>query len=64
MCPHGQHRIRRHQHRHGSFPERGWIQFLLLRVLYERPMHGYQLIGELEGRGFVVQGRFRTGSMH
>ncbi len=27
-------------------------------------MHGYQLIRELEGRGFVVQGRFRTGSIY
>ena len=64
MCPRGQHRTRRHPRRHGSFPERGWIQFLVLRLLYERPMHGYQLIGELEGRGFVVQGRFRTGSIY
>lgn len=56
--------MRWHQHGHGSFPERGWVQFLVLRLLYERPMHGYQLIGELEGRGFVVQGRFRTGSIY
>jgi DNA-binding PadR family transcriptional regulator len=56
--------MRRHQHRHVSFPERGWIQFLVLRLLYERPMHGYQLIGELESRGFVVPGRFKTGSIY
>jgi DNA-binding PadR family transcriptional regulator len=55
----------RHRHRtHGAFPERGWIQFLVLRVLYERPMHGYQLIEELEGRGFVRPGRFKTGSLY
>jgi len=32
---------------HG-YPERGWIQFLLLRILYEKPMHGYQLLEEIE----------------
>jgi DNA-binding PadR family transcriptional regulator len=32
------------------YPERGWIQFLLLRILYENPMHGYQLLEELERR--------------
>lgn len=26
----------------------GWIQFLVLRVLYEKPMHGYQLIEEIK----------------
>jgi DNA-binding PadR family transcriptional regulator len=56
--------MRRHPRRHGSFPERGWIQFLVLRLLYERPKHGYQLIGELESRGYVAPGRFKTGSIY
>ena len=56
--------MRRHPHRHGSFPERGWVQFLVLRILYERPTHGYQLIEELEDRGYVVKGRFKTGSIY
>ncbi len=66
MCPRDKpRRGMRHRHRiHGAFPERGWIQFLVLRVLYERPMHGYQLIEELEGRGFVRPGRFKTGSLY
>jgi DNA-binding PadR family transcriptional regulator len=33
-----------------GFPERGWIKFLILRVLYEEPMHGYQLLEEIEKR--------------
>lgn len=33
-----------------DYPERGWIQFLLLRILYEKPMHGYQLLEEIEQR--------------
>jgi len=57
--------MRRHHHpRHGAFPERGWIQFLVLRLLFERPMHGYQLIEELEKQGFVRPGRFKTGSIY
>ncbi len=32
------------------YPERGWIQFLLMRILYEKPMHGYQLLEEIEYR--------------
>jgi len=33
-----------------EYPERGWIQFLIMRVLYEKPMHGYQLLEEIEER--------------
>ncbi|MEM3459226.1 MAG: PadR family transcriptional regulator [Candidatus Bathyarchaeia archaeon] len=33
-----------------DYPERGWIQFLMLRILYEKPMHGYQLLEEIEER--------------
>ena len=33
-----------------DYPERGWIQFLLLRILYEKPMHGYHLLEEIEQR--------------
>ena len=59
------HLRRRHPPmRHRAFPERGWIQFLLLRLLYEEPMHGYQLIEELGGRGYTRPGRFQTGSIY
>ena len=57
-------RTRRRPPHHRSLPERGWIQFLLLRVLHERPMHGYQLIESMEARGYVQSGRFETGSIY
>ena len=58
------HRTRR-RHRHPrTLPERGWIQFLLLRLLHETPMHGYQLIESMEVRGYVRSGRFETGSIY
>ena len=60
--PQKHHRTRRRHPR--NLPERGWIQFLLLRVLHERPMHGYQLIESMEARGYVQSGRFETGSVY
>jgi len=57
-------RTRRRRPHHRSLPERGWIQFLLLRVLHERSMHGYQLIESMETRGYVQSGRFETGSIY
>ncbi len=36
----------------------------MLRLLHEEPMHGYQLIEELEGRGYTQPGRFKTGSVY
>ena len=56
--------MRRHHSRHGTFPERGWVQFLVLRLLFEQPMHGYQLAEELQVRGYVKEGRFKTGSLY
>ena len=53
----------RRNHRH-RYPERGWIQFLILRVLYEKPMHGYQLMEELEERGFVLPRRLESGAVY
>jgi len=55
---------RRHPPIRRSLPERGWVQMLVLRVVHEAPMHGYQLIDELEGRGYVKSGRFETGSIY
>ena len=59
---------RRRHHRnsrgHRALPERGWVQLLSLRILHEGPTHGYQLINEMETRGFVESGRFETGSIY
>jgi len=54
---------RRRRH-HGPHPERGWVQFLLLMLLNEEPKHGYQLAEELQTRGYVREGRFKTGSLY
>ncbi len=46
-----------------EYPERGWIQFLIMRVLYEKPMHGYQLLGEIEERSSGCH-RLEPGSIY
>ena len=46
-----------------NFPERGWIQFLILRVLYEKPSYGYQLMETLEEKTCGGH-RLETGSMY
>jgi PadR family transcriptional regulator PadR len=51
-------------HKHHPFPERGWVQFLLLLLINEEPMHGYQLMEVLEKRKLVREGRFKTGSLY
>lgn len=57
---HGEHCC----HGHHALPERGWVQFLLLLVINEEPMHAYQLSEELEKRGLVRKDRFKTGSLY
>ena len=52
------------RHRAAPLAERGWIQFLILRVIHETAMHGYQLVDVLETRGYVESGRFETGSIY
>jgi DNA-binding PadR family transcriptional regulator len=58
------HHKKRSYHRKASFPERAWIQFLALRIIHENPLHGYKLIEKLENLGYIVSGRFETGSIY
>jgi len=46
-----------------EYPERGWIQFLILRLLYEKPAHGYSLMESVDriSSGFH---RPESGSMY
>jgi PadR family transcriptional regulator PadR len=58
-------KMEEHGHRRrGPHPERGYVQFLLLLLLNEEPKHGYQLAEELRSRGYVREGRFKTGSLY
>lgn len=46
-----------------SYPEKRWIQFLILRVACEKPMHGYGMIKRIEE---LSEGRhvIKTGTMY
>jgi len=46
-----------------DYPERGWIQFLILRVLYDNPTYGYRLMEEIEERSCGCH-RLEPGSMY
>ena len=59
---HGHSRHKHHKQR--PLPERGWIQFLLLVVLNEEPMHGYKINEVLEEKNYVRKDRFKTGSLY
>jgi DNA-binding PadR family transcriptional regulator len=63
MREHGEKSRTKH-HRKGPHPERGYVQFLLLLLLNEEPKHGYQLAEDLQSRGYVREGRFKTGSLY
>ena len=63
MCGHGKRRDYGRRRRH-HYPEGRWVQFLILRVLYEKPMHGYQLMEELEERGCVLPHRLESGAVY
>ena len=45
------------------YPERGWIQFLILRLLYEKPSYGYQLIETLKEKSSGLH-KVETGSIY
>ena len=45
-------------------PERGWTQFLFLRLIHERSMHGYQMMEELNTRGFLSKDKLEAGTVY
>src|SRR6185503_1517058 len=46
----GKHRGRHWRGRSGRFFEQGDLKYVILRLLEEKPRHGYDIIKELEGR--------------
>ncbi len=47
-----------------GYPERRWLQFLILRIVYESPTHGYEILKKIEqissGRHKVKSGTMYT----
>ncbi|MBN1682368.1 PadR family transcriptional regulator [Candidatus Bathyarchaeota archaeon] len=55
---------RRRRHIIRTNPERGWTQFLFLRLIHEKSMHGYQIMEELNSRNFLQENRLEAGSVY
>ena len=51
-------------HKFNPQSDRGWIKFLLLRLLYDEPKHGYQLVNEMVERNFISSERISIGSIY
>ncbi len=47
----------------GKYPEKRWVQFLILRVLYEKPSYGYKIVESIEN---LSEGRhkIKLGSVY
>jgi len=43
---------------------RCWLSLLLLRILSEKPMHGYALMEALEKRGYAPSGSVEAGTLY
>jgi len=54
------------RHHWGHRPQRrgGWAGVLFLRLLDEKPMHGYQLMEELNRRGLTPPDRIEPGAIY
>ena len=48
----------------GAFPVKNWVTLVILRVLFESPMHGYKLIEILNNSGYLVDDKIETGTLY
>jgi len=55
------HQCERH---HPHHPQRGWVGLIFLRLLDEKPMHGYQLMDELNKRGLADPEKVEPGAVY
>ncbi|MFA5870064.1 MAG: PadR family transcriptional regulator [Candidatus Bathyarchaeia archaeon] len=55
------HRCEHHRPHH---PQRGWVGLIFLRLLDEKPMHGYQLMDELNKRGLADPEKIEPGAVY
>ena len=55
-----EHELSPKRHRH----EHGWLRLLFLRLIHEKPIHGYQIMDELSKRGLVESTRLEAGTVY
>ena len=54
-----EHRCEHHRH-----PQRGWVGLIFLRLIDEKPMHGYQLMDELNKRSLAEPNKIEPGAVY
>ena len=50
-------------HESYGYPERRWLQFLILRSVYEKPTYGYNIIKEIEKISYGRH-KIKSGTMY
>ena len=58
------HMVHHHNCPRRRGPERGWISILFLRLIHEKPMHGYQIMEEMLKRGLFDGSRLEAGTVY
>jgi DNA-binding PadR family transcriptional regulator len=61
---HGEHAEGHRCEHHHPHQQRGWIGLIFLRLLDEKPMHGYQLMDELNKRGLADPEKIEPGAVY
>lgn len=50
-------------HENNRYPEKSWLKFLILRVLYEQPTYGYDIIQKIEEISYGRH-KIKSGTMY
>lgn len=50
-------------HEKNTYPEKSWLKFLILRVLYEQPTYGYDIIQKIETLSYGRH-KIKSGTMY
>jgi PadR family transcriptional regulator, regulatory protein PadR len=50
-------------HETNKYPEKSWLKFLILRVIFEQPTYGYDIIQKIENISFGMH-KIKSGTMY
>ena len=50
-------------HEGNKYPEKSWLKFLILRVIFEKPTYGYNIIKEIEKISYGRH-KIKSGTMY
>jgi PadR family transcriptional regulator, regulatory protein PadR len=50
-------------HDHNKYPEKSWLKFLILRVIFQAPTYGYEIIQKIEEMSYGRH-KIKSGTMY